>query len=251
MAAGAAVWMACGEPELPEGTDWLSHAESARASGLTLTKRRTEYLLRRWAGKRAVAPLAGLADDPGSLARIEVANRTSGAPVALVDGTESSIDLSLTDRAGWAVCVAGVGLGPVGCDLELVEPRSRGFVSDFLTGTEQSYVASRGPADHDAVVNLIWSAKESGLKVLQTGLRRDSRSLEVMVGDPDGGIGWATLEVCTTESDVLHGWWRRAGPFVLTVVTETALAPPTTLAGSAELADARPLHGWLDHPRAT
>ena len=78
----------------------------------------------------------------------------------------------------------------VGCDLELVEPRTPGFVADFLTAAEQQSVASR--PDPDAAANLIWSAKESALKVLQTGLRRDTRSVEVAVDEPrDDGLGRA------------------------------------------------------------
>ena len=95
--------------------------------------------------------------------------------------------MSLSDRAGWAVCLVGEALGRVGCDLEIVEPRSAGFVADFLTAAEQEYVAAQPAAERDAAANLIWSAKESALKVLQTGLRRDTRSVEVRVGTGPGG----------------------------------------------------------------
>ena len=113
------------------------------------------------------------------LARIEIANRPTGAPVARVDGAPTDLDISLTDRAGWAVCLVAHREPRVGCDLEIVEPRSAGFVTDFLTVSEQLYLASRPDHDRNAVANLIWSAKESALKVLQTGLRRDTRTVEV------------------------------------------------------------------------
>jgi 4'-phosphopantetheinyl transferase superfamily len=52
----------------------------------------------------------------------------------------------------------------VGCDLELVEPSSPGFVRDFLTDIEQGYVAAQSDFDaRDAAANLLWSAKESAL----------------------------------------------------------------------------------------
>ena len=96
---------------------------------MRFTKRRNEYLVRRYAGKCAVAAAVGLAGDPVSLGRIGVLNRMTGAPYVEVDGRTLGLDISLTDRAGWAVCLVGPDLGAVGVDLEIVEPRSDGFVT--------------------------------------------------------------------------------------------------------------------------
>ncbi|HEX3222247.1 MAG TPA: 4'-phosphopantetheinyl transferase superfamily protein [Nocardioides sp.] len=246
--AGTMLWLARGEQGIPGSNDWLTADEAARASATPFTKRRTEYLLRRWVCKQAVAAVAGLPDDLRSLARIEVTNRATGAPAVVVDGEEAGLDVSLSDRAGWAVCVVGEALGRLGCDLEIVEPRSAGFVADFLTAAEREYVAAQGSEDHDLAANLIWSAKESALKVLQTGLRRDTRSVEVVVGEPDGATGWAALEVRPAEGGVLPGWWRRAGTFVVTVAAEAPLRSPTALVGSGDLETARPVHSWVDRP---
>jgi len=259
-------WMVRGEHDLPAGEDWLTPRELDRARAMRFTKRRTEYLLRRWAGKQAVAAAAGLPGEAASMARIEVANLPTGAPVVRVDGSSVDVDLSLTDRAGWAVClVAWRGADVrvrVGCDLEIVEPRSAGFVTDFLTPREQRYVASRPADGRDAAANLLWSAKESALKVLQTGLRRDTRSVEVELGEPvavtHGGTGegtdegtddgWAALEVRTAEGGRIPGWWRREGVFLVTVASERPLPPPRRLPGSADLRGARPVHSWLAQP---
>ncbi len=176
--AGTATWLAGGEHDLPSGGAWLTSDEATRASGMPFTKRRTEYLLRRWVCKAAVAAVVGLPDDPLSLARIGVTNRPGGVPTVLVDGVETGLDVSLSDRAGWAVCLVGESVGRVGCDLEIVEPRSPRFMADFLTAAEQEYVAAQTAAERDVASNVIWSAKESALKVLQTGLRRDTRSIE-------------------------------------------------------------------------
>jgi 4'-phosphopantetheinyl transferase len=233
-------WLARGEHALPADLTWLTPAEAATAEGLRYTKRRTEYLLRRLAAKHAVAAALGVT---GELTRIEVRNAASGAPYVLVDGAPAGVDVSISDRAGWAVCF--VGAGTVGCDLELVEPRSPGFVTDFLTPAEQEYVA--GAPDRDAVANLLWSAKESALKVLRTGLRRDTRSVEVTVHSGQT-VGWAPLSVRTTEGRVFPGWWRRDGRFVLTVAAETATPAPEPLEDPAILATAEPVHSWTVNP---
>jgi 4'-phosphopantetheinyl transferase len=140
----------------------------------------------------------------------------------------------------------------VGCDLEIVEPRSAGFVSDFLTAAEQDYVDSRPGEDREAAANLIWSAKESALKVLRTGLRRDTRSVEVTVAPPrdhdSEASGWARLEVRSAEGGLFPGWWRRDGVFLVTVASEGPLPPPVTLVGSEDLASARPAHSWVSRP---
>jgi 4'-phosphopantetheinyl transferase len=236
-------WLARGEQALPADPGWLSTGEARRAAGLRYTKRRTEYLLRRLAAKHAVAAAVRLPTDPAALARIEIRNAPSGKPYVVVDGAPAGVAVSITDRAGWAVCL--VGSGNVGCDLELVEPRSPGFVRDFLTAAEQEYVA--GAADRDVAANLLWSAKESALKVLGTGLRRDTRSVEVTVHNGRPG-DWAPLSVRTGPGTVLPGWWRRDGHFLLTVAAEVPGPPPVPLEDPAVLAAAVPVHSWLTRP---
>ncbi|MEP7114073.1 MAG: 4'-phosphopantetheinyl transferase superfamily protein [Ilumatobacteraceae bacterium] len=245
-------WHSLGEGDLPVGGDWLAVGEADRAASMRFTKRRGEWLLARWTAKQALAAELGLANDPASLARIEIrtiiGGPAQGAPEVFVDGLCRKIGISLTDRADWAVCTVGA-VGALGCDLELVEPRSEGFVRDFFTPREQAAVADP-PADasRDAVANLIWSAKESALKVLRTGLRRDTRSVEVSfpVGQPVDG--WQLLRVRTEEGRDLPGWWRRYGDFLLTVVTDRPVPPPRPLIDPPGLATAQPSHSWLASP---
>jgi 4'-phosphopantetheinyl transferase len=243
-------WLALGEDALPAGEQWLAPGEAASLAGLRYTKRRTEYLLRRLVTKHAVASVTGRPTDPATLAGIEVRNAPSGAPYVCVDGAPLGLGVSITDRAGWAVCVtcpAGPR-HPVGCDLELVEPRTPGFVRDFLTAAEQRLVASRPAGDErDAAANLIWSAKESALKVLRIGLRRDTQTLEVTLAAPRGD-GWGALTVHAVEGTVFPGWWRREGRFLLTVAAEVAGPPPVALGDPGVLAPAAPRHSWLDRP---
>jgi 4'-phosphopantetheinyl transferase len=246
-------WLVRGESQVPQGQQWLTGTEAARASGMRFTKRRTEYLLRRYAGKCAVAAAVGHPGDPVSLGRIAVLNRMTGAPYVEVDGQPLGLDISLTDRAGWSVCLVGPDLGAVGVDLEIVEPRSDGFVRDFLTTAERDVVATAPGTDaHDAAANLIWSAKESALKVLRTGLRADTRTVEVVLEDPSGlstGAGqWQRLSVASGAGR-FPGWWRRDGVFLLTVVAAAGLAePPQVLPGSADLSQAEPIHSWVNQP---
>jgi len=239
--------MSRAEHEVPTVQSWLTPTEAGALGGMRYTKRRSEFLLRRWTGKHALATTVGLPLDLPSLARIEVANRPSGAPYVRVDGMPLQVDISISDRAGYAVCVVAPHRSRVGCDLEIVEPRSAGFVEQFLTSAEQAYVGSRPWSARDMAANLIWSAKESALKVLRTGLRRDTRSVEVTVAAP-GADGWGELTVLSVDGGRLAGWWRREGRFLLTVAIATAGPPPVALDDPGILATATPRHSWLDPP---
>lgn len=246
MSAVRTWWLARGEHEVPAGDRWLTPAEAEWLATMRFRKRRTEYLLRRWVGKQAVSAVLGLPDDEPTAARIEVANRADGSPVVFLDGAQTIGCVSMSDRAGWAMCLVAEDRVDVGCDLELVEPRSDAFVADFLTPAEQDAVRETG-TERDVVANLLWSAKESVLKVLRTGLRRDTRSVEIRLGAAPPGE-WAPLTGRLAEGGELSGWWLRQGAFVLTVAGDRALPAPGALDPVPVLATATPVHSWLAEP---
>jgi 4'-phosphopantetheinyl transferase len=248
-------WHSLGEEDLPPGWEWLSTAEVQRMRSMRFAKRRGEWLLARWTAKQAIAHHLGLGLSRVDLARVEIrtilAGAARGAPEVFVGGARVPVEVSMTDRAGWAVCTVG-GDVAIGCDLELVEPRSAAFVRDYLTPREQDTVWNPPfEASPDAVANLIWSAKESALKVLRTGLRRATRSVDVAFEKDVPLRGWRPLVVRTEEGTVFSGWWRQYGQFLLTVVTATPLPPPHPCVEPPGLAGARPSHSWMSRPLVT
>jgi 4'-phosphopantetheinyl transferase len=241
-------WLARGEDRLPSVGEWLTPAERSRAAGLRYAKRRNDFLLGRWTLKLAVARALGWPDDAAGLARIEARPAPTGAPRLYVDGRPAGRAVSLTDRAGCAVCLVAAGPGKIGCDIEIVEPRSDAFVHDYLTELERRAVAAAGQG-RDTAANLIWSAKESALKVLETGLRRDTRSVEVTVPDlcPPQRT-WSPLQVRTAEGEIFPGWWRRSGPFLVTVCWPGGGPPPAALDAESPIDTMQPSHRWIDRP---
>ena len=241
-------WLARGEDQLPAAAGWLSAAERDRADALLYTKRRTDFLLGRWTLKLAVAKALGWSDDSAVLARIEGRTAPTGAPLLYIDGQPADHGVSLSDRAGCAVCLVAARAAAVGCDVEIIEPRSDAFVRDYLTQAEQRLVGAAGPA-RDMAANLIWSAKESALKVLGTGLRRDTRSVEVAVaGLTPPQRAWSVLRVRTTEGEVFPGWWRRSGAFLVTACWPGGGPPPVTLEERSPIDAMLPSHRWIDRP---
>jgi 4'-phosphopantetheinyl transferase len=241
-------WLARGEDQLPAAGDWLSAAERSRADALRYAKRRTDFLLGRWTLKLAVAQVLGWPADPAALARIEGRNAPSGAPRLYIDGQPTGRGVSLTDRAGCAVALVADRAVAVGCDVEIVEPRSDAVVRDYLTEAEQRLVNGAGPARAMAA-NLVWSAKESALKVLETGLRLDTRSVEVTVAElspPERT--WSALRVRTAEGEVFPGWWRRSGAFLVTACWPPGGPPPAGLEAPSPIDTMLPSHRWVDRP---
>jgi 4'-phosphopantetheinyl transferase len=231
--------------DVPADNAWLSPREAAWVARMRFPKRRSEFRLGRWTAKRALALHLGRGHSADELRAIEIDRAPDGAPRPLVDGRAAAAYVTMTDRADHAVCLLGPPGLSLGCDLELVERRSDAFVADFLTPAEQRLVAAAG-AERDLVANLVWCGKESALKVLRTGLRRDTRSVEVSF--PDGGSldGWAPMSVRATEGAVFPGWWQRFGAFILTVCSASPFAPPRSLVDPPGLASALPSHAWRD-----
>jgi 4'-phosphopantetheinyl transferase len=240
------VFLALPEEEVPPSSEWLSDREAERERRMRFAKRRNDFRLGRWTAKRALALALGESHEPATLRHIEVVNAPDGAPEAFVRGRAAGLSISMTDRAGWAVCTtAPAGLG-LGCDLELVEPRSDAFVRDFLTEGEQRVVAtSREAEERHLLANLFWCAKESALKVLRTGLRRDTRSVEVELAGSRTGTDWEPLRVHAIEGRTFPGWWRRYNDFVLTVTATAEVTPPRSFVEPSALHGAVPTDYWL------
>lgn len=239
---GSVNWMSAGLDDVPASDEWVDDVLAVRLGRMSFAKRRSETRLGRWVAKVAIARTLGLAVDLPTLRTVVVRNAFDGAPEAYVQERPIEAIIAMTDRADWAVCAVVRGQMRVGCDLELVEPRTAAFISDYLTGAEQETVATS--AEPDLTANLIWSAKESALKVLRTGLRRDTRTVEVQL--PSAGVaGWQPLEVRSVEGRIFPGWWARFGQFVLTIATEEATSPPISLVSPAPLQSAAPSHRWM------
>jgi 4'-phosphopantetheinyl transferase len=221
-------WLLQAAADVPAGDGWLAPEERTRLAGMRAPARRADWRLGRWTAKRAVAcrlaaPLAP-APEP---AAVEVRSAADGAPEVLVDGAPAPLVISLSHRAGLAVCMVAAAGVALGCDLELVEPRSDAFVADYLTAPERAAVQAVPVADRPLLVALHWSAKESVLKALRTGLRLDTRWVAVDPPEAGGPGRWYPLTVrhpATGRS--FQGWWRHDAGRVLTMVTAPPPAPP-------------------------
>ena len=241
------VWHSQGMTDVPADDGWLSPREAAWVARMHFEKRRSEFRMGRWTAKNAIALFLGRPCSPETLHAVEIDRAPDGAPAPMVEGGPAPASISMTDRADQAVCVVSEpGLG-LGVDLELVEPRTDAFVADYLTEAERRFVEeSTNREELGLRANLVWCGKESALKVLRTGLRRDTRSVEVSFPDEPPADGWSAMTVRAVEGGEYPGWWRRYGEFLLTVAATGAFPPPRPLVEPPGLATAVPAHAWLD-----
>lgn len=234
-------WLEQFEKDVPHEIDWLSESEAKFLSSLRFAQRRASWRLGRWTAKRALSIYFCLPDSLSSLSRIEIRPAASGAPEVFLEGQLAAISISLSHRDGEALCAVAPGAIELGCDLELIEPRSDAFVADYFTAEEQALIAREPLGDRPLFLALLWSAKESALKALHTGLRLDTRSVVIDPLEMSRGLDdWKPLIARHAGEKVFHGWWQAAGSMVRTVVANPPPAPPIALQIAANISDASP-----------
>ena len=243
-------WLEQTGSDVPECADWLSASEETCLDSLRIPKRRADWRLGRWTAKRAVAAYLNAPENPRTLANIEIRPASTGAPEVYFGGKPADVSVSISHRSGIAVCAVTSADVALGCDLEVIESRSAAFLADYFTTEEQESVARADTADRPRLVCLLWSAKESALKALRTGLRADTRSVAVHLKaallekgrsgqdhfeDSTSGCvqcaadAWQALQVRSADGQMFQGWWQRTGGLLRTLVSTPPPAPPIPL----------------------
>lgn len=212
------IWHRCASDALPDDLDWLTPSERAQLPSSKVPKRRQDWLLGRYTCKQALSA-QGLSADA-----VSILPAKDGAPELRIQNSPVTTSLSLSHRSGYAACVLG-DLPGLGCDLEQLEPRTERFVQDYFRPSEQALIARSSHPEQ--TIALLWSAKESALKALRVGLRRDTRSLSIEPLDSASG-SWSALSVKDHSMERRYfGWWRSLESAMLMTVVSTSpcLAP--------------------------
>jgi 4'-phosphopantetheinyl transferase len=155
-----------------EWASWLSAAERACLADFGAPSRRREFL----AGRAAARQLLGA--------------RLSVAPAAVPLRRDPDGGVSV-EEAGWHVSIAHTGphavaacaRGPVGVDLERIQPRNPDIAA-FLFRPADRGLVERLPYGPDAALILCWSLKEAVLKGRRSGFRTSPKDLRLAV-DPE------------------------------------------------------------------
>lgn len=218
-------WLLVSTADVPRDDAWLSERETTTLRRLATAPRQASWRLGRFAAKEALRCWIGDAAPP--LAAIDVATSETGAPLPSLWSVPTPWALTLSHRADRALCAIGPPERALGCDLELVEPRDSDFVADYFTRAERDAIAAAGPGRHE-LTTVLWSAKESVLKALGEGLRRDTRDVDVTVAEATEGqpAGWRAFLAHTADTGTWRGWWHTRDGFVLTFAGLDLERPP-------------------------
>jgi 4'-phosphopantetheinyl transferase len=223
-------WLEQTEADVPAENDWLSSNEAACLSGMRIAKRRADWRLGRWTAKRALSVLLDVPAHPQVFKKMDIRPASSGAPEVFFVNQLAPFTISLSHRSGRAACAVAESGVEMGCDLEMVEPRSDAFVADYFTVEEQALVGRASEVDRARLLALLWSGKESALKALHAGLRLDTRCVIVSpLAAPFDLNGWSPLQVRYTGGAVFHGWWQNTQDILRTVVAAQPLDSPIPL----------------------
>ena len=177
MPAVGIAWFEQVNADLPRANDWLSAAEQDQLAAFRIAKRRDDRRLGRWTEQLALAET--LSAPRSDLASLEIRPAPGGAPQAYLRNALLPLAISISHRDGRAVCAVSETGNAIGCDLELVEPRTDAFIADYFTDSEQALMNSLLADQRFAAVAILWSAKESALKALGEGLRMTTHSVIV------------------------------------------------------------------------
>jgi 4'-phosphopantetheinyl transferase len=213
-------WLSRSLADVPAGDGWLTAAERGVLARLRIAKRRRDWRLGRFTAKAVVAAWLGV--EPS---RVEVLAGPGGGPVVGVDGAPAAVSLSLSHRADRAMAVVAGADAPIGCDLEVVEPRSDAFVAEWLAPAEQALVRGAVGERRALLANLVWTAKEASAKARAEGLRLNVRGaiVEPALDVAPAQGGWRPLRVAWTSGQGVDlGFWRAEPGWVMAVVTQTA-----------------------------
>ena len=219
--SGNVFWQLQDFKNLPKSDNWLSKSEKEVQDTLYFAKRRNEWRLGRWVVKKALQKHIA---EP--LNKIEVLPRKSGAPKLIINQKEYKLAFSISHRERKALCAFSEQLNTIGCDLEYVEPRSDLFIRDYFTADEQGHILEH-PGQNNLFANLIWSAKEAVLKVLQLGLRLDTLDVNVHTIQTSQENEWAAFQVILKNEQSFYGFWKETANYVMTIAADQPFSTPT------------------------
>ncbi len=221
-------WVVRSRTEVPRERDWLGAGERAQLARWHFPKRRADWRVGRWAAKHALAECLRARGFHPPLCEIEVLPAADGAPEVHLATLDVILAVSISHAGGLGFAVACEGPVALGCDIERIEPRGGRFVGDYFTPAEARLVERAPEPTRPFLATLVWSAKESALKARRTGLRADTRTIEVrLAGDRAGGrCGLLSLR-CTDPVEKLRGCWWVGDGFIHTIVTGDDACDPS------------------------
>jgi 4'-phosphopantetheinyl transferase len=224
-------FLTLGGDDVPTGDAWLAGSEREVVARFRVDKRRADWRLGRWTAKRLLVPCLDLERAPDTFPRITISPADDGAPEAYLDGQSLDLVLSISHSAGLAAAAIAPAGTALGCDLERIRSLRPATVHDHFTDAERDFVESRIDDERSLLATLVWSAKESALKALRSGMRLDTRDVEVETPFESCAGAWQPLVVhrVSPRRRRFTGWWRTLDGCVRTILGDPAAMLPVSM----------------------
>lgn len=154
--------------------------ELAYFQSFTSEIRKKNFLLGRYAGKRALSPLLR----EKNLRKIEIAFGGSGEPIVR-HPSRKKLGVSISHCDGLAAAVAFSAKRPMGIDVEKIQKRRIQAIRRQLMPREIKLLPA-GPTKELVFGTMFWSVKEALSKALRTGIIGYKERYEIKKADFDG-----------------------------------------------------------------
>lgn len=143
---------------------FLSSGESLQYESMKFERRRTTYLLGRYAAKQALSSYYNESD----LSRIVILSGVFGQPVVeYLCPSHANVTISHTQQTACAIAFPEVH--PMGLDIESIDGAKLEVLKSQMTSRESDLLVGV-KLDEIAGLTLLWSAKEALSKILKCGL---------------------------------------------------------------------------------
>ncbi len=140
----------------------------------------------------------------------EILRNPNGWP-QLQDRHGRNLPVSLTishrdELAFSAVCRDN--LGNLGADIEIIAPKNASMLEDFYTPEERNWIQSQASPHQALTATLIWSAKESILKAIKTGLMENTKIIRLIPNEDvsQPGNRWNQIQAVIRQQTI-PVWW--------------------------------------------
>ncbi len=197
---------------------FLHPTECTVLGGLTVDKRRHDYLLGRYAAKSAAATWGGFRD----MRTLSIAPGAFSQPV-LTASSSPCPGVTLAHGGGVAVAVAHDAGHPMGIDLERLAADKLDTIRSQTTPAELALVQKSGVSEPEGLM-LLWTAREAVSKALRCGLTCPLRVLAVRSFE-SRDAGWYQGEYVNFGQYQFVAWLN--GPFAVALAASARadLAP--------------------------
>lgn len=143
-------------------------------NSLHYDRKQKEFLLGRYAAKRAGANLLGR----DRLADIVIRNGVFSQPL-IGSPAGNNVQVSLSHSGDWGAAIVFPEAHPMSIDIEEISGRSGEVLKDKLTAIEQQLLDEHFMGNKSTGYTWIWTVKEALSKVLKTGLTTPLHVLEI------------------------------------------------------------------------